>query len=75
MKTVINFQNKTIPVFYTTMNKKTLSCLLQALEIKVKNGKKAIKKCLDTLISIEIVGCEAILHSKHESDTLALSLF
>ncbi|MFD0619437.1 3-dehydroquinate dehydratase [Paenibacillus sp. GCM10027629] len=74
-KQLINFQNKTIPVFYTSMNKKTLTALLTALDSKMKNGKKAIKKCLDTLISIEIIGCEAILHSKRESDTLALSLF
>ncbi|KHF37173.1 hypothetical protein CM49_00679 [Paenibacillus sp. P1XP2] len=30
---------------------------------------------LDSLISIEIEGSEAILHSKSENDTLALSLY
>lgn len=74
-KQLINFQNKTIPVFYTSMNKKTLTALMTALDTKMKSGKKAIKQCLESLISIEIIGCEAILHSKRESDSLALSLF
>nr|WP_253298062.1 3-dehydroquinate dehydratase [Paenibacillus sp. MSJ-34] len=63
-----------IPVFYTTIDKKTLISLKETLERKFVKGKKLVKKCLDSLISIEIVGCEAILHTKHEGDTLALSL-
>lgn len=79
MKTLIMFQNKPVPVYFTTENKqpvqKVLKLLTSALDHKIRNGKKALKKCLNSLISIEIEGSEAILHSKSENDTLALSLF
>ncbi|MCR8842869.1 3-dehydroquinate dehydratase [Paenibacillus sp. SC116] len=76
-KTVyIEFQDRQIPVFCTTIShKNTFSLLKDALNRKLFTGKRAIKKCLDSLISIEIVGSEAILHSKWENDTLALSLY
>ena len=79
MKTLIMFQNKPVPVYFTTENKqpvqKVLKLLTSALDHKIQNGKKALKKCLNSLISIEIEGSEAILHSKSENDSLALSLF
>lgn len=75
MKTIITFQDKQIPVFYSASNKRVLPQLMRVLELKFKHGKNAIKQCLNTLISIEIVGCEAILHTKRESDTLALSIY
>ncbi|WP_106765962.1 hypothetical protein [Paenibacillus faecalis] len=79
MKTLIMFQNKAVPVYFTTENKqsvnKVLKLLTNALDHKIRNGKKALQKCLNSLISIEIVGSEAILHSKSENDSLALSLF
>lgn len=79
MKTLIMFQNKPVPVYFTTENKqpvqKVLKLLTSALENKILNGKKALQKCLNSLISIEIEGSEAILHSKSENDSLALSLF
>ncbi|EGL16097.1 3-dehydroquinate dehydratase [Paenibacillus chitinolyticus] len=75
MKTIIVFNNQKIPVFYTEASKKALSLLKIALEAKWNNGKRAVKTCLENLISIEIEGTEAILHSRRESDTLALSLY
>ncbi|MEC0091299.1 MULTISPECIES: hypothetical protein [Paenibacillus] len=79
MTMLINFQNKLVPVYFSTENKqpvqKTLRLLSHTLELKIQNGKRALKKCLDSLISIEIVGSEAILHSKSEDDSLALSLY
>ncbi|MGM1045171.1 hypothetical protein SAMN05661091_2130 [Paenibacillus uliginis N3/975] len=79
MKTLIMFQNKPVPVYFTTDNKqpvqKVLKLLISALDNKIHNGKKALQKCLNSLISIEIEGSEAILHSKSENDSLALSLF
>ncbi|MNP80797.1 hypothetical protein D3C76_1789920 [compost metagenome] len=79
MTMLINFQNKLVPVYFSTDNKqpvqKTLRLLSNALELKIQSGKRALKKCLESLISIEIEGSEAILHSKSEDDTLALSLY
>ena len=77
MKTIyIDFQNRKIPVFCTTVShKNTFALLTDALNRKLTSGKRAIKTCLDSLISIEIIGSEAILHSKREYDTLALSLY
>ncbi|MDR0266675.1 hypothetical protein [Paenibacillus sp.] len=79
MKMLISFQNKLVPVYFTTESKqsvqKVLKLLCGTLENKIQYGKRALKKCLDSLISIEIEGSEAILHSKSENDTLALSLY
>lgn len=75
MKLFITVHNKTIPVYTDDKTNKKFNLLKSALEAKVTKGRKAIKKCLDSLISIEIVGCEAILHSLNERDTLALSLY
>lgn len=79
VKMVINFQNKPIPVYFNTENKqpvqRTMRLLTSALENKIRNGKQALQKCLNSLISIEIEGSEAILHSKSELDSLALSLY
>ncbi|MDT3424641.1 hypothetical protein J2Z22_000153 [Paenibacillus forsythiae] len=79
MKMMITFQNKLVPVYFTTENKqptqKVLRILTSTLEHKINKGKTALKKCLNSLISIEIKGSEAILHSYSENDTLALSLY
>lgn len=79
MKIIINFQNNPVPVYLDVESKqpvqRTLKLLTIALENKLRNGKQALKKCLTTLISIEIEGSEAILHSKSEFDSLALSLY
>ncbi len=75
MKLFITVQNKTVPVYTDEKTSKKFNLLKSALESKVTKGRKAIKKCLDSLISIEIVGCEAILHSLNERDSLALSLY
>ncbi|EOS56891.1 MULTISPECIES: hypothetical protein [Paenibacillus] len=79
MKILINFQNNLVPVYFNVDSKqpvqRTLKLLTSALEYKYYNGKQALKKCLNSLISIEIEGSEAILHSKSEYDSLALSLY
>ena len=79
MTMLISFQNKLVPVYFGTDNKqpvqKTMRLLSKTLELKFQSGKAAIQKCLRSLISIEIEGSEAILHSKSEDDTLALSLY
>ncbi|MCZ8515582.1 3-dehydroquinate dehydratase [Paenibacillus filicis] len=75
MKVFVTFQNKQIPVFAENLNKKTLTLLKNALDKKVQTGRRAVQKCLQSLISIEVVGCEAILHSYNETDSLALSLY
>ncbi|CAM2885195.1 hypothetical protein PASE110613_05920 [Paenibacillus sediminis] len=79
MRMIINFQNRPVPVYFDNDNKqstqKILKLLSSALEHKFQYGKNALKKCLNSLISIEIEGSEAILHSKSENDTLALSLY
>jgi hypothetical protein len=79
VKMVIQFENKNIPVYFSSENKqpiqRTLKLLTSALDHKIRNGKHALQKCLHSLISIEIEGSEAILHSKSEFDSLALSLY
>ncbi|NGM81033.1 hypothetical protein G5B47_01265 [Paenibacillus sp. 7124] len=79
MRMLITFQNKLVPVYFTTENKqptqKVLRLLTSALDLKINKGKNALKKCLNSLISIEIKGSEAILHSFSENDSLALSLY
>ncbi|WP_334072884.1 MULTISPECIES: hypothetical protein [Paenibacillus] len=79
MRIIITFQNNQVPVYFNTDTKqpvqRTLKLLTSALENKFRNGKQALKKCLNSLISIEIEGSEAILHSKSEFDSLALSLY
>ncbi|WP_281889750.1 3-dehydroquinate dehydratase [Paenibacillus sp. YYML68] len=75
MKVFVTFQDRQVPVFADSLNKKTLKLLKTALDKKVETGRAALQKCLQTLISIEVIGCEAILHSLNEKDTLALSLY
>ncbi len=53
-----------------------LALLTSILEQKMKSGKKTVqKKFIRSLDSVEIEGSEAILYSKREWDTLALSLY
>ncbi|GGJ08311.1 hypothetical protein [Paenibacillus hunanensis] len=79
MKTTILLEDKIVPVYFNADNTQPVSKLLRllrrTLENKITNGKKMIKNCLDTVISIEVIGSEAILHTYRESDTLALSLY
>ncbi|PYI54454.1 hypothetical protein [Paenibacillus flagellatus] len=76
MRTLIHFQNRRIPVYFiNSTSKKAYNKLLKALETKIETGKSAMKKCLASLISIEIDGGEAILHCLNENDSLALSLY
>jgi hypothetical protein len=76
MTTLISFQDRRIPVYFSSaMSQKALDALLRALDTKITKGKSAMKKCLATLISIEVDGCEAVLHSLREEDSIALSLY
>lgn len=75
MKTMLMFQNKTIPVYLTDTNKQALDKLAAVLNRKLTTGKNALKKCITSLISVEIVGSEATLHSYYERDTLTISLY
>jgi len=75
MTTNLNFQNKSIPVYMPEINKKAMRKLESILNQKWETGKQALKRCLSTLISIEVVGSEATLHSLFEHDTLTISLY
>jgi len=75
MRTMLVFQNKTIPVYLTDTNKQAIDKLSTVLNRKLETGKNALKKCIMSLISVEIVGSEATLHSYYERDTLTISLY
>jgi len=75
MTTKLYFQDRLIPVYMTEQNKKAMRKLESTLNLKWTNGKNAIKQCLASLISIEIVGSEATLHSLFEHQTLTISLY
>ncbi len=75
MKMFITVQDKKILVFSDETNKKKINLLKNALDLKLSRGRTAIKDCINSLISIEIIGCEAILHTFNERDSLALSLY
>ncbi|MFC4775522.1 3-dehydroquinate dehydratase [Paenibacillus sp. GCM10023252] len=75
MRTMILFQNRTIPVYLTDTNKKAIDKLSDVLNRKLTTGKNAIKNTIKSLISIEIDGSEATLHTYHEKDTMTISLY
>lgn len=75
MTTMLMFQNKSIPVYLTDTNKQAMEKLTTTLNRKLETGKNALKKCISSLISIEVVGSEATLHSYYERDTLTISLY
>jgi hypothetical protein len=75
MKTMISLQNKVIPVYLNDNNKKALDKLGDVLNRKLETGKAALKKCILSLISVEISGSEATLHAVNERDTLTISLY
>ncbi|GGG63786.1 3-dehydroquinate dehydratase [Paenibacillus radicis (ex Gao et al. 2016)] len=75
MKTTLMFNNKTIPVYLTDTNKKAIDKLTDVLTRKLQTGKNALKNCILSLISVEINGSEATLHSLYEKDTLTISLY
>lgn len=76
MKTTILFCGNQIPVYLEkTQHKKAMNKLTEILHLKLKDSKRLVKKFLYSLDSIEIVGGDAILYSKNNLDTLALSLY
>lgn len=73
---MILFQNKNIPVYFNEQNnKKALDKLAEVLNRKLVTGKNALRSCIRTLISVEISGSEATLHTINEKDTLTISLY
>ncbi len=76
MRTYIQIHNRKVPVYSDEpQGTKKLKLLLTALESKAIHGRRIIRHSLDTLISIEIVESEAILHTVNERDSIALSLY
>ncbi|ASS66739.1 MULTISPECIES: hypothetical protein [Paenibacillus] len=76
MRTLISFQNKKIPVYIAEQNnKKALDKLGEVLNRKLSTGKNALKGSIRSLISVEISGSEATLHTINEKDTLTISLY
>lgn len=75
MTTTLVFQEKIIPVYMPEQNKKAMRKLEVILNKKWETGKQALKRCLETLISIEVVGSEATLHALTEHHTLTISLY
>jgi hypothetical protein len=72
---MIVFQNQNIPVYLYDNNTKALDKLTAILNRKLETGKKALQRCLRSLISVEISGSEATLHARNEMDTLTISLY
>ncbi|HZG76628.1 hypothetical protein FE782_29320 [Paenibacillus antri] len=76
MRTFIEVQERIVPVYSDEVQgTKKIKLLSHALKAKSVNGRKAIKQSLDSLISIEIVDSDAILHTFDEQDSIALSLY
>lgn len=76
MRVFLKIQDKAIPVYTTEKNaNKKLKLLEKAIHEKLVSGRNAIKASIETLISIEIIDSEAILHSFHENKSFALSLY
>lgn len=75
MTITLMFQEKKIPVYMPEQNKKAMRKLEAILNQKWETGKQALKTCLATLISIEVIGSEATLHALTEHHTLTISLY
>ena len=76
MRTFISLHDRPIPVYMQDTNsKKALEMLGETLNRKLQTGKAALRRCIQSLISIEIVGSEATLHAINEHDTRTISLY
>ena len=76
MRTFIKVQGRLIPVYSDEVQgTKKIKLLTQALKLKSQYGRSAIKRTLNSLISIEIIDSDAILHTMDEHDSFALSLY
>jgi len=76
MKVIIAFRGREIPVYLEkAQHKKAIHKLAEILQQKLLSSKQLVRRFLDTLDSIEIIGGDAILYSKSGADTLALSLY
>jgi hypothetical protein len=76
MRTFISLHDRPIPVYMQDTNpKKALELLGETLNRKLQTGKAALRRCIQSLISIEIVGSEATLHAINEHDTRTISLY
>jgi hypothetical protein len=76
MRTFISLHDWPIPVYMQDTNsKKALEMLGEVLNRKLATGKAALRRCIQSLISIEIIGSEATLHAMSEQDTRTISLY
>jgi hypothetical protein len=76
MKVIIAFRGNEIPVYLEkAQHKKAVHKLAEILQQKLLHSKQLVRRFLDSLDSIEIIGGDAILYSKNGVDTLALSLY
>ncbi|MBW5447188.1 3-dehydroquinate dehydratase [Cohnella sp. CFH 77786] len=74
-KVIIEFHDNVIPVYCMDDRRGTIDALKEVLERKWKTGRQLVQRFLSHLDSVEIEGSEAILYSKRERGTLALSLY
>ena len=76
MRTFISLHDRPIPVYVQNANpKKALEALIEVLNRKLETGRAALRRCIQSLISVEIVGSEATLHALCEHDTRTISLY
>jgi|HigsolmetaAR203D_1030402.scaffolds.fasta_scaffold02123_11 hypothetical protein len=76
MRTFISLHDRPIPVYMQDTNpKKALEALGEVLNRKLATGRAALRRCIQSLISIEIIGSEATLHALREHDTRTISLY
>jgi len=76
MRMFISLHDRPIPVYVQDANpKKALDALVETLDRKLRTGKAALRRCIQSLISVEIVGSEATLHAMREHDTRTISLY
>lgn len=76
MRTFIEVKERKVPVYSDeAQSHKKIKLLSNVLNEKMVHGRKAVKKALDYVISIEIVDSDAILHTLDERDSIALSLY
>ncbi|WP_123039390.1 hypothetical protein [Cohnella candidum] len=74
-KVVIDFHDQHVPVYCQDDRRGTIETLKAVLEKKLVSGRQLVRRFLSHLDSVEIEGSEAILYSKRERGTLALSLY
>lgn len=76
MRTFIEIKERKVPVYSDeAQSHKKIKLLSSILNKKMVHGRKAVKRALEYVISIEIIDSDAILHTLDERDSIALSLY